>query len=162
MITCLEFILFGAVSAEDVAAACRSNDSLFVLMGNPGIIWHAESNQCIHTKMNTIDLNYGFNNIHSKTGMFFSFLNFESIGDFSILKEKLNSSCPWSSRGKLDIVVISNEHLMGESMRYVLWSEKLFLSLTCTFLCSTELRGKQQIFDFRILKIQKSDSNVLL
>ncbi|CAF5125848.1 unnamed protein product, partial [Rotaria sp. Silwood1] len=42
MITCLEFIIFGAGSAEDAAEDCRSNSSLFVLMGNPGIIWHVE------------------------------------------------------------------------------------------------------------------------
>ena len=91
MITCLEFILFGAVSAEDVAAACRSNSSLFVLMGNPGIIWHVESNQCIHTKMDTMVLNDGLNSTHSKTVIFFSFLSSESIGGFSILKEKFYS-----------------------------------------------------------------------
>jgi hypothetical protein len=91
MITCLEFILFGAVSAEDVAAACRSNSSLFVLMGNPGIIWHVESNQCIHTKMDTIGPNDGLDSTHSKTVMFISFLSSESIGGFSILKEKLYS-----------------------------------------------------------------------
>jgi hypothetical protein len=93
MITSLELIVFGAVSAKDVAAACRSNSSLFVLMGNPGIIWHAESNQCIHTKMDTMVLNDGLNSSHSKTVMFFSFLSLELIGGFSILKEKLYSSC---------------------------------------------------------------------
>ncbi|CAF1549576.1 unnamed protein product, partial [Rotaria sordida] len=30
-----KYIVFGAVSAEDVAEDCRSNSSLFVLMGNP-------------------------------------------------------------------------------------------------------------------------------
>lgn len=88
MITCLEFIIFGAVSEDDVSAACRSNSSLFVLMGNPGIIWHVESNQCIHTKLNTMEPNNGLNSIQSKTVMFFSFLSSESIGGFSILKEK--------------------------------------------------------------------------
>jgi hypothetical protein len=91
MITCLEFIIFGAVSAEDVAATCRSNSSLFVLMGNPGIIWHVESNQCIHTKMDTIGPNDGLDSTHSKTVMFISFLSSESIGGFLILKEKLYS-----------------------------------------------------------------------
>ena len=85
MITCVGFIFFGTVSAEDVAAQCRSNSSLFVLIGNPGIIWHVESNQCIHTKMDTMVLNNGSDSTHSKIVMFFSsFLSSESMGCFSI------------------------------------------------------------------------------
>ena len=99
MITYLEFIIFTAVSAEDVAAECRSNSSLFVLMGNPGIIWHVESNQCIHTKTDTMALNDDLYNTHSKALMFFSFLSSEPIGGFSILKEKFDSMRTLNSRG---------------------------------------------------------------
>jgi len=47
------FIIFGAVAEGDRTATCRSNSSLFVLVGNPGIIWHPISDQCIHTKLVT-------------------------------------------------------------------------------------------------------------
>ena len=44
------FIIFGATSAENRSANCFSGSSLFRLVGNPGIIWHPTSNQCVHAK----------------------------------------------------------------------------------------------------------------
>jgi hypothetical protein len=29
----------------------RKNQSLFVLIGNPGVIWHPETGQCLHIKL---------------------------------------------------------------------------------------------------------------
>jgi hypothetical protein len=40
----LETTTFSSVlSIEDRQAVCQSNDSLFVLVGNPGLIWHPKS-----------------------------------------------------------------------------------------------------------------------
>ena len=50
----LETITFSPVlPIEDGQAVCQTNDSLFVLVGNPGVIWHPKSGQCLHTKLDT-------------------------------------------------------------------------------------------------------------
>ena len=54
------FIAFVAVSAENVSANCFSTRSLFRLVGNPGIIWHPASDQCIHAKSYPADANGDF------------------------------------------------------------------------------------------------------
>ena len=51
-IPCLERILFLAVLREDISARCRTNRSIFVLVGNPGVIWNPTSSQCVHTMPN--------------------------------------------------------------------------------------------------------------
>jgi hypothetical protein len=52
--THLDTITFSPMtSIEYRQAVCRSNDSLFVLVGNPGVIWHPKSGQCLHTKLDT-------------------------------------------------------------------------------------------------------------
>ncbi len=52
MITFLALILFNAfTSRESKQSTCRDNSSVFVLLGNPGIIWHPKTGQCVHTKM---------------------------------------------------------------------------------------------------------------
>ena len=45
----LEFLQFVNGSPEEKRARCQSNSSLFTLIGNPGVIWHLKSNQCLHT-----------------------------------------------------------------------------------------------------------------
>lgn len=56
----LGFIIFGAVSAENRSANCFSASSLFRLVGNPGIIWHPASNQCVHAKSYPTDADGNF------------------------------------------------------------------------------------------------------
>jgi hypothetical protein len=54
VMTYLEFITFSPVMPkEEKQAACQNNDSIFVLVGNPGVIWHPKIGQCLHTKLNT-------------------------------------------------------------------------------------------------------------
>jgi hypothetical protein len=36
---------------------CESNASLFMLVGNPGIVWHLETGLCVKTKMQTQAVN---------------------------------------------------------------------------------------------------------
>ena len=58
VMTHLDTINFSPMrSIEDRQAACRSNDSLFVLVGNPGIVWHPMSGQCLHTTLDTFMVN---------------------------------------------------------------------------------------------------------
>lgn len=45
-----DYILYGASTKEEKKVQCRSLDSLFRLVGNPGIVWHPASNQCVHTQ----------------------------------------------------------------------------------------------------------------
>ncbi|CAF1235601.1 unnamed protein product [Rotaria magnacalcarata] len=48
-------ILLNAVfSQEDQQVICHGNNSLFVLVGNPGMIWHPLTGQCVHSKMMNI------------------------------------------------------------------------------------------------------------
>ena len=50
----LEFIMFiPTLPTEHRQAVCQNDDSLFVLVGNPGVIWHPKSGQCLHTKLDT-------------------------------------------------------------------------------------------------------------
>jgi len=50
--THLDSVTFSPMpSIENRQAVCRSNDSLFVLVGNPGVIWHPKSGQCLHTSL---------------------------------------------------------------------------------------------------------------
>jgi hypothetical protein len=44
-------VLHDFVSEESKRATCRGNSSLFVLVDNPGVIWHPETGQCLHTKL---------------------------------------------------------------------------------------------------------------
>ncbi|CAF1410413.1 unnamed protein product, partial [Rotaria sordida] len=51
LFNCTGTILLGAASTpEDDRLICQGNNSLFVLVGNPGIIWHPLSSQCVHVK----------------------------------------------------------------------------------------------------------------
>ena len=51
--------MFRIVAEEDMEAVCRSSNTLFVLIGNPGIIWHVASNQCVHTTPDRITTTIG-------------------------------------------------------------------------------------------------------
>jgi hypothetical protein len=56
----LEFILFHPfVSKESQQATCRGNSSLFVLLNNPGVIWHPESDQCLDIKLDRAPITSG-------------------------------------------------------------------------------------------------------
>jgi len=43
----------GFSSPESRRAQCQSNASIFMLVGNPGIVWHPETGQCVKTKLKT-------------------------------------------------------------------------------------------------------------
>jgi hypothetical protein len=56
----LEFILFHPfVSKETMQDTCRGNSSLFVLLGNPGVIWHHENGQCLQIKLDRSSVSSG-------------------------------------------------------------------------------------------------------
>jgi hypothetical protein len=40
-------------SPESRKAQCESYASIFMLAGNPGIVWHPETGQCVKTKLET-------------------------------------------------------------------------------------------------------------
>jgi hypothetical protein len=44
---------YGFAPPEMKKEKCASNTSLFMLVGNPGIVWHLETGQCVKTKMQT-------------------------------------------------------------------------------------------------------------
>jgi len=45
-----KFVMFLHIAPiETRQANCQNNESLFVLVGNPGVIWHPQSRQCLHT-----------------------------------------------------------------------------------------------------------------
>jgi hypothetical protein len=44
---------YGFASPEIQKEYCASNASLFMLVGNPGIVWHLETGQCVKTKIQT-------------------------------------------------------------------------------------------------------------
>lgn len=51
----LALILLNTVfSQEDQRVICHGNNSLFVLIGNPGMIWHPQTGQCVHSKVMNI------------------------------------------------------------------------------------------------------------
>jgi hypothetical protein len=56
---CLEFIIFDAVAKEHREATFRNNSFLFVLIGNPGVIWHPVNNQCVQTKLHSTAVSGG-------------------------------------------------------------------------------------------------------
>jgi hypothetical protein len=84
---CLEYIMFHAASVEERFGICRSNSSLFVLVGNPGVIWHPESDQCVHTKLNTKPISYGIRGggPGKRSDSFCSLL--ESVGHLLFVKQ---------------------------------------------------------------------------
>lgn len=48
----LGLILMSVASTpEDDRMRCQNKNSLFTLIGNPGMLWHQLSGQCVHTKM---------------------------------------------------------------------------------------------------------------
>ena len=85
----LEFIGYGIRSPEERRELCRSNISLFVLIGNPGVVWHPQSGQCVHTKPHTLPVGYTDNGTTSKLirSSYFS----------SILNEETHKELPQSS-----------------------------------------------------------------
>jgi hypothetical protein len=40
-------------SPETQKETCGSSASIFMLVGNPGIVWHLVTGQCVKTKMQT-------------------------------------------------------------------------------------------------------------
>jgi hypothetical protein len=56
---CLEFVSYNLHRPNVSQPICESNSSLFVLIGNPGVIWHPESNQCLHITLHTLPAGYG-------------------------------------------------------------------------------------------------------
>jgi hypothetical protein len=75
-VICLDFIFYGAVAEGEAEATCRINRTLFVLIGNPGVIWHPESNQCVVTKLDTIRMSNGSIGVPGKIDVFFLFCSF--------------------------------------------------------------------------------------
>jgi len=53
MMRCLEFIFYHNC-LDRCRVLCHSNSTIFVLIGNPGIIWHPETDQCVHTQIYTV------------------------------------------------------------------------------------------------------------
>jgi hypothetical protein len=54
MMQYLDFLRFsGFSSPESRRVQCQSNASIFMLVGNPGIVWHPETGQCVKTKLKT-------------------------------------------------------------------------------------------------------------
>ncbi len=45
--------LSGFSTPEIRKEKCESNASIFMLVGNPGIVWHVATGQCVKTKMQT-------------------------------------------------------------------------------------------------------------
>jgi len=45
---------------NDPSATCRDNNSIFLLVGNPGIIWHPQSGRFLHTILITRHSGGGF------------------------------------------------------------------------------------------------------
>jgi hypothetical protein len=73
---CLDYIFYGAVTEGEEEATCRTNKTLFVLIGNPGVIWHPESNQCVVTKLVTKRMSNGSIGVEGKIVIFFLFCSF--------------------------------------------------------------------------------------
>jgi hypothetical protein len=73
---CLDHIYYGAVAENEREATCRTNSTLFVLIGNPGVIWHPESNQCVVTKLVTKRMSNGSIGVEGKIVIFFLFCSF--------------------------------------------------------------------------------------
>jgi hypothetical protein len=44
---------YGFAPPEMQKETCASYASIFILVGNPGIVWHPETGQCVKTKMQT-------------------------------------------------------------------------------------------------------------
>jgi hypothetical protein len=64
-------ILLGAVQTpEDDRIICQNNNSLFILIGNPGMIWHPLSGQCVSIK--EIEYNSGWINTDDSSELFMS------------------------------------------------------------------------------------------
>ena len=38
---------------------CRANSSVFILLGNPGVVLHRESGQCLHIKLDRAPISSG-------------------------------------------------------------------------------------------------------
>jgi hypothetical protein len=54
MLQYLVSIRFSSIStAKTWKAECQSNNSLFMLVGNPGIVWHPVTGQFVKTKLQT-------------------------------------------------------------------------------------------------------------
>jgi hypothetical protein len=70
---CLDHIYYGAVAENEREATCRTNRTLFVLIGNPGVVWHSESDQCVHTKLYTKIMSNGSIGVEGKIVIFFLF-----------------------------------------------------------------------------------------
>ncbi len=54
MLRYLAGVKFSSFASPEVRREyCAHNASLFMLVGNPGIIWHPETGQCVKTKVQT-------------------------------------------------------------------------------------------------------------
>jgi hypothetical protein len=54
MLQSLDGVRFSGFSTPEIRKKeCESNASIFMLAGNPGIVWHLATGQCVKTKMQT-------------------------------------------------------------------------------------------------------------
>jgi hypothetical protein len=58
MLQSLAGVRFPGFSTPEIRKKeCESNASIFMLAGNPGIVWHLATGQCVKTKMQTQKVN---------------------------------------------------------------------------------------------------------
>jgi hypothetical protein len=58
MLQSLDGVRFSGFSTPEIRKKeCESNASIFMLAGNPGIVWHLATGQCVKTKMQTQKVN---------------------------------------------------------------------------------------------------------
>lgn len=48
-----QILVISTFSQDDDQTNCHGNNSVFMLIGNPGMIWHLTTGQCIHKKILT-------------------------------------------------------------------------------------------------------------